>query len=169
METWLRHAEEMLVQSLEAQVAQATKEQTQWLGPSIRICFLVSLRKGQFKAKRLQAKATAGGDLEETKAQKASDEKYLADLKATCKKKAVGFEERQKLRGEELEAIGKAQEVLEGDAVAGNAETFGRNVSFFFFMVFHGFGRHFEAFLGRRAQEAPAELAAADLLGLPAI
>ena len=98
------------MQSLEAEITEAEKEQAQ---------------KSSFKAKRLQRKATALGDLEELKTQKALDEKSLKDLKAMCKKKALGYEERQKLRREELEAIQKAKEVLQSEAVAGNAETFG--------------------------------------------
>ena len=41
------------------------------------------------------------GDLEEAKSEKASDEKYAKDLKATCAKKANAFDERQKLRKED--------------------------------------------------------------------
>jgi hypothetical protein len=41
------------------------------------------------------------GDLDETKTEKASDEKYAKDLKATCSKKAAAFDERQKLRKED--------------------------------------------------------------------
>jgi len=39
--------------------------------------------------------------LDETKTEKASDEKYAKDLKATCSKKAAAFDERQKLRKED--------------------------------------------------------------------
>ena len=45
------------------------------------------------------------GDLEETKSEKASDEKYAKDLKATCAKKANAFDERQKLRKEDRENL----------------------------------------------------------------
>ena len=37
----------------------------------------------------------------EAKSEKASDEKYAKDLKMTCSKKAMAFDERQKLRKEE--------------------------------------------------------------------
>ncbi|CAE7635361.1 hdhd3 [Symbiodinium sp. CCMP2592] len=102
-----RHAFEMLVQSLEAQLAQSKKEQEE---------------KGQFKAKQLQSKASSEGDLGETKVEKQSDEKYSTDLKATCSKKAAAFAARQKLRQEEIEAIEKAKGIIAGGAVAGSAE-----------------------------------------------
>jgi len=101
-----RHAFEMLVQSLEAQLAQSKKEQEE---------------KGQFKAKQLQSKASSEGDLGETKVEKQSDEKYSTDLKATCSKKAAAFAARQKLRQEEIEAIEKAKGIIAGEAVAGSA------------------------------------------------
>ncbi|CAE7748119.1 unnamed protein product, partial [Symbiodinium pilosum] len=60
-----RHAFEKLSQSLETKLTQSKKEQQD---------------KSQFKAKKLQSKATAEGDLEETKTEKASDVKYSTDL-----------------------------------------------------------------------------------------
>mmetsp|Transcript_56106 Transcript_56106/g.131158 ORF Transcript_56106/g.131158 Transcript_56106/m.131158 type:complete len:633 (+) Transcript_56106:73-1971(+) len=102
-----RHAFDQLSQSLEAKLTQSKKEQ---------------MDKTQFKAKKLQSKASAEGDLGETKTEKASDEKYSADLKATCEKKSKAFEERQKLREEEIVAIGKATEIISSGAVAGSAE-----------------------------------------------
>merc|ERR1719329_36670 len=47
---------------------------------------------------------------------------YLADLSATCEQKAGDFEQRQKLRADELEAIEKAMEIVGGEAVSGNAD-----------------------------------------------
>ncbi|CAJ1405723.1 unnamed protein product [Effrenium voratum] len=102
-----KHAYELLAQRLDTQKAQSEKEQSS---------------KEQFKAKKLQAKASGEAELAETKAEKESDVKYSTDLKATCAKKKSAFAERQKLRGEELEAIGKAMEIISGGAVAGGAE-----------------------------------------------
>ena len=48
--------------------------------------------------------------------------KFLSDVEATCAQKAADFEERQQLRGEEIEAIEKAIEIISSGAVAGNAE-----------------------------------------------
>merc|ERR550537_1358127 len=50
------------------------------------------------------------------------DKKYLEDLTATCEQKASDFESRQQLRGEEIEAIEKAIEIISSSAVSGNAE-----------------------------------------------
>jgi len=102
-----RHAFEKLSQSLEAKLTQSKKEQED---------------KTQFKAKRMQNKASSEGDLEETKTAKASDVKYSADLQATCDKKSKAYKERQQLRQEEIDAIGKASEIITSGAVAGSAE-----------------------------------------------
>merc|ERR1712024_222995 len=78
--------------------------------------------KAETKAKKLQAKADAKGDLVETTDTKEADTKYLDDLVATCEQKATDFESRQQLRTEELEAIAKAIEIVSSGAVQGNAE-----------------------------------------------
>merc|ERR1711865_638549 len=74
------------------------------------------------KAKKLQAKADASGDLKDTSSSKAADTKYLADLTATCEQKASDFESRQQLRADEIVAIEKAIEIISSGAVAGNAD-----------------------------------------------
>merc|ERR1719507_1050733 len=85
-----KHAFDMLIQDLTAQVEQATQERSD---------------KAKTKAKKLEAKATAEGDKKDTIAAKEADEKYLKDLIATCEKKSSDFEARQTLRAEELVAI----------------------------------------------------------------
>merc|ERR1719298_315620 len=76
------------------------------------------------KAKTLEAEAEAKGDLADTSASLAEDEKFLADLDSECKQKSFDFEQRQIVRQGEIEAIGKAIEIMSGDAVAGaNAHT----------------------------------------------
>merc|ERR1719210_1154998 len=102
-----KQAFDMLVQDLTAEIDQAKQDRTE---------------KAETKAKKLQAKADAEGDLKETTATKAADKKYLADLVATCEQKATDFESRQQLRTEELEAIAKAIEIVSSGAVKGNAE-----------------------------------------------
>ena len=102
-----RHAFDKLSQSLVAKLTQSKKEQQD---------------KTQFKAKKLQSKAAAEGDLEETKTEKASDVKYSTDLEQTCTKKSAAYEERQKLRQEEIDAIGKAKDIIASGAVSGSAE-----------------------------------------------
>merc|ERR1719169_155112 len=102
-----RHAFEMLMQDLKAQIEQATQDKDE---------------KAATKAKKLQAKADAEGDLQDTITTRDADAKYLADLPATCEQKASDFESRQQLRAEEIEAIEKAIEIISSAAVQGNAE-----------------------------------------------
>merc|ERR1719392_262733 len=102
-----KHAYDMLMQDLNAQVSQAKTDRDE---------------KAEFKAETLQSKADAQGDLEDTTTTRDEDEKYLADLTATCEQKASDFESRQQLRAEEIEAIEKAIEIISSAAVAGNAE-----------------------------------------------
>merc|ERR1712242_75433 len=96
-------------QDLKSQIDQASQDRTE---------------KAETKAKKLQAKADAKGDLAETTATKEADTKYLDDLVATCEQKATDFESRQQLRTEELEAIAKAIEIISSGAVTGNADKY---------------------------------------------
>merc|ERR1719420_1351395 len=102
-----KHAYDMLMQDLNAQVSQAKTDRDE---------------KAEFKADTLQSKADAQGDLQDTTTTRDEDEKYLADLTATCEQKASDFESRQQLRAEEIEAIEKAIEIISSEAVQGNAE-----------------------------------------------
>merc|ERR1719482_246093 len=102
-----KHAYDMLMQDLNAQIAQATQDRDE---------------KAETKAQKLEAKAQAEGDLADTTATRDADVKYLADLTATCEQKSSDFESRQQLRTEEIEAIEKAIEIISGAAVSGNAE-----------------------------------------------
>eukprot|EP00444_Apocalathium_aciculiferum_P009393 CAMPEP_0183390460 /NCGR_PEP_ID=MMETSP0370-20130417/5708_1 /TAXON_ID=268820 /ORGANISM="Peridinium aciculiferum, Strain PAER-2" /LENGTH=605 /DNA_ID=CAMNT_0025569961 /DNA_START=63 /DNA_END=1876 /DNA_ORIENTATION=+ len=102
-----KHAYDMLMQDLTAQIAQATQDREE---------------KSESKAKNLQAKADAEGDLKDTTDTRDADQQYLNDLTATCEQKASDFESRQQLRAEELEAINKAIEIISSGAVSGNAE-----------------------------------------------
>merc|ERR1719408_83778 len=71
------------------------------------------------KAKREQDLANAQGELEDTRTQKAEDEKYLAELNAECEQKSADFEQRQEMRAGEIGAVKKAVEILSSGAVAG--------------------------------------------------
>merc|ERR1712217_579636 len=102
-----KHAYDMLMQDLKAQIAQATQDRDE---------------KAETKAKKLQAKADAEGDLKDTTTTRDADQKYLDDLTATCEQKASDFESRQQLRTEELEAVSKAIEIVSSGAVAGSAD-----------------------------------------------
>jgi len=74
------------------------------------------------KAKTLEAKASAEGDLSDTITVRDEDRKYLDDTTATCEQKATDFEARQQLRAEEIEAVEKAIEIISSNAVSGAAE-----------------------------------------------
>jgi len=102
-----KQAFDMLMQDLKAQLEQANQDRTE---------------KSETKAKKLQAKADAEGDLQDTLTMRDEDQKYLDDLVATCEQKATDFESRQQLRAEELEAIQKAIEIISSGAVSGNAD-----------------------------------------------
>merc|ERR1712217_901876 len=104
-----KHAFDMLMQDLTAQIAQAQQDRDE---------------KAETKAKKLQAKADAEGDLAETTATRDADQKYLDDLTATCEQKSADFQSRQQLRSEEIEAIQKAIEIISSSAVSGNADTY---------------------------------------------
>jgi hypothetical protein len=101
------HAYDMLRQDLEHQVADATAERDE---------------KAELKAKKLQAKADAEGDLTDTTTTRDADQKYLDDLVATCETKATDFESRQTLRNQETEAITKAIAIISSGSVTGAAE-----------------------------------------------
>merc|ERR1719460_258844 len=102
-----KHAYDMLMQDLKAQIKQATADRD---------------AKAEMKAKRLQQKADAQGDLKDTTTTRDADSKYLADLTATCEEKASAFESRQQLRADEIVAIEKAIEIISSGAVSGNAD-----------------------------------------------
>jgi len=104
-----KHAFDMLIQDLTAQIEQAKQDREE---------------KAETKAKKLQAKADAEGDLTDTTTTRDADQKYLDDLVATCEQKATDFESRQQLRTEELEAIAKAIEIISSGAVTGNADKY---------------------------------------------
>merc|ERR1719247_548929 len=102
-----KHAYDMLMQDLTAQVDQATADRN---------------AKAETKAKKLQAKADAEGDLTDTTTTRDADVKYLNDLVATCEQKATDFVSRQELRAQELVAVEQAIQIISSGAVAGNAE-----------------------------------------------
>merc|ERR1719262_423164 len=78
--------------------------------------------KTKVKAERAQDEAAAKGDLEVTKKDLGADEGYLSDLITECDAKSKAYENRQMLRAEELEAIGKAIEIIQSPDVMGTGE-----------------------------------------------
>jgi len=102
-----KQAYKMLYGDLLAQIEQATAEKE---------------AKAAVKATKLEKKARAEGDLADTTATRDADQKYLDDITATCAQKSSDFASRQTLRGEEIEAISKAIEIISSGAVAGAAD-----------------------------------------------
>merc|ERR1719482_2255044 len=76
--------------------------------------------KSVLKAKRAKESAQAKSDLAATKKELADDEKTLADMKATFAAKSDQFKANQEVRKAELEAIGKAIEIISDPSVAGS-------------------------------------------------
>merc|ERR1719235_2498018 len=71
----------------------------------------ISNAKSMIGAKT-EEKSQAEGDLGETSAAKAADEKYVAELKHDCEEAAANWAERQSTASAEMAAINKAIEVL---------------------------------------------------------
>jgi len=92
------------------------------LANSLEVANKAREENAQAKAKALQGAADSKGALQDAVTTRDDDEKYTADLTATCEQKSIDFASRQKLRSEEIAAIGKAIEVLSGDAVSGGSE-----------------------------------------------
>merc|ERR1719188_2758660 len=55
---------------------------------------------------------------------KAADVHTLSETKTECKEKSLSFQEKQKLRAEEIEALQKATEILQSPDVLGHANTY---------------------------------------------
>merc|ERR1719217_1296750 len=106
-ETNAVHSFNMLKADLANQLAAANEARTQ---------------NAEAKAKALQGAADSKGALQDTVTTRDDDEKYTADLTATCEQKSTDFANRQILRGEEIEAIIKATEILAGGAVSGASD-----------------------------------------------
>merc|ERR1719215_2499934 len=75
--------------------------------------------KTKLRAQTEELKAGHEGDKSQTEADRAEDQKYLDETTGLCAQKTADFEARQKLRGEELDAISKAIEIISSDTVAG--------------------------------------------------
>jgi len=108
-ETNKRHAYELLAQDLKTSIANAEASRSS---------------KTQQKAKELQKAAEMQSELTDTSSTRADDAKYLSEMSAVCKQKASDFEERQKLRADEILAIEKAIEILSNDALKKHSERY---------------------------------------------
>jgi len=104
-----RHAYELLVQDLKKSIEAAEDTISQ---------------KVEQKSKSLQNSATMAGDLEDVTTTLADDKKYRSEMSATCKQKDTDFQDRQKLRTEEIQALGKAIEILSNGKVVESSEKY---------------------------------------------
>jgi len=101
------HEFELLTQNLNADIADAQENME---------------RKEEEKATHDKKRATAEGDLKDTTMVKETDEEYYATLDETHRAKEAAFKSRQKLRGEEKDAILKAIEIISNQDLKGNAD-----------------------------------------------
>jgi predicted nucleic acid-binding Zn-ribbon protein len=83
----------------------------------------ISDKTAQMKAKIAKA-AENKKQLAATESMKEANEKTLKDMKTECFEKQLSFDEKQKLRAEEIEAIEKAVEILSSPEVSGNSEKY---------------------------------------------
>jgi len=74
----------------------------------------------QLKSKRKRESAQAKNSLASTTKELAEDQKTLADMKATYAAKADQYKANQEVRKQELEAIGKAIEIISDPSVSGS-------------------------------------------------
>merc|ERR1719240_1540888 len=102
-----RNSYELIQQELEMSIAHMTDERD---------------AKTAKSAERQQDAAESGGDAVATQATKEEDEKYLAEVQATCETKAADFVQRSELRAEELKALQQAIDIIGSKSVAGKAD-----------------------------------------------
>merc|ERR550514_2257806 len=102
-----KHAFDMIIQDLTDSISRANSDIEE---------------KTAEKEKKTEQIAEDKSMLAATEADLAEDTKTLSDLEAECSQKGESFKEKQQLRAEEIEAIGKAIEILQSGAVSGNAE-----------------------------------------------
>merc|ERR1719428_2164747 len=110
------------VEEQEANAAHAYDLEMLHLGDSIEAAKADRAEKAEADAQRAADSAEAKALLATAKADLAETEKFLADLKATFKAKTAAFNDNQKVRDEEIEAIAKAIEIISDPKVAGAAD-----------------------------------------------
>jgi len=100
-----KHAYDMIVQDLVDSIASAKKDISE---------------KTVEKERKLEAAEADEAQMTGTESVKAENEKTLAEMTTECQEKVLSFQEKQQLRGEEIEAMGKAVEILSSPEVAGS-------------------------------------------------
>jgi len=81
-----------------------------------------SEKKTATRAQAQSEKAEMEGQKAQAENDRDEDTKYLEETKGLCAQKSQDFEARQKLRGEELEAVQKAIDIMSSDTVKGSGE-----------------------------------------------
>jgi len=76
----------------------------------------------QEKERKAAKRALLTRQLKGTQYDLEADKKTLGEMKIECREKSYSFHEKQKLRGEEIEAIGKATDILKSPDVLGTQE-----------------------------------------------
>eukprot|EP00448_Togula_jolla_P020438 CAMPEP_0170575352 /NCGR_PEP_ID=MMETSP0224-20130122/3817_1 /TAXON_ID=285029 /ORGANISM="Togula jolla, Strain CCCM 725" /LENGTH=713 /DNA_ID=CAMNT_0010898129 /DNA_START=63 /DNA_END=2204 /DNA_ORIENTATION=- len=104
-----RHAFEVMAQDLTDAIATSKKD---------------SEEKAMEKERKIEAAAMNKKKLATTTADKEAHEKTLSEMEAECTEKRLSYEEKQKLRAEELEALAKATEILSSPELQGRAEKY---------------------------------------------
>jgi outer membrane murein-binding lipoprotein Lpp len=112
------------VETAEANEAHAYDLEILHLGNNIENAKGNRDEKAEHRASLATTEAQLKGELADAQDGLATDEKYLADLKATFKAKSAAFAENQKVRAEEVAALQKALEVLSSSSVQGHAEKY---------------------------------------------
>merc|ERR1719482_1990700 len=102
-----RHSSDMICQDLTDSLERSNKEQSE---------------KMSTKAQREKDAAQAESDLADTTASVDADTAYLSDLTKECDTKAADYENKQVIRAGEIEALGKAIEIMSGAAVGGGTK-----------------------------------------------
>eukprot|EP00445_Apocalathium_hangoei_P001388 CAMPEP_0203847336 /NCGR_PEP_ID=MMETSP0359-20131031/4954_1 /ASSEMBLY_ACC=CAM_ASM_000338 /TAXON_ID=268821 /ORGANISM="Scrippsiella Hangoei, Strain SHTV-5" /LENGTH=721 /DNA_ID=CAMNT_0050762783 /DNA_START=78 /DNA_END=2243 /DNA_ORIENTATION=- len=74
------------------------------------------------KASKTEQKAADEKSLQATIDLKASNEKTFKEMSSECEEKNMSYQEKQQLRKEEIEAIGKAMEIMQSPEVMGSTE-----------------------------------------------
>lgn len=111
------------LESEEANKKHASQQLVQTLGDQIENASSNSRDRSRDKAGREEDAAVAQKDKRQTTQVRDEDQKYLNDLTAECTQKTTDYENRQKLRADELEAIKTATDILAGKSVSGAADT----------------------------------------------
>merc|ERR1719161_698470 len=112
------------VETAESNAAHAFDLEMLHLGNNIETAKGNRDEKAEQRAALATSNAQLKGELADAQDGLATDEKYLADMKATFKAKSAAFADNQKVRAEEIAALQKALEVLSSPAVQGHTEKY---------------------------------------------